>query len=354
LRSVCGPLLICLLAGSVSSDMLGASVMLTGLKAKPELNGARGTVVADRGDSRWAVKLEQSLQTLSISGKNLVMDLPPAGPCLAQSAQKALDNVHDWPEVLEKNAHLPSFAGPAKDCRHGGPPTSDPKVGMFIPAMIGFMQEAMAAHNRAVTSAQANGSNARDAVVQMEINTLFRYWSRPEMAGIVQPDSFKVAFACAVDATLDSEFTAARQFVRTGSFLRDFAKYGGAQMFADYTNASALSEVMARYAESQKCLHETRTDRGLKIYLAKQLLGTCSCIAHDAIDALERTPKAGKCQTCRKELPVSQLKQCSRCGRVEYCGRECQKSDWKTHKILCRQLSRQSPRRSCVGCWRGP
>ena len=175
------------------------------------------------------------------------------------------------------------------------------------------------------------------AVVQAEMNTLFRYWSRPEMASTVRPDSFKVAFACAVDATLDSEFNTARQFVRAGAFLRDFAKHGGAQMFADYTMSSEPNdEVMARYAESQECLHQTRTDRGLKIYLAKQLHGTCTCIAHDAIDALERTPKTGKCQACQKQLPASQLKTCNRCGRVEYCGRECLKSDWKAHKKTCR------------------
>jgi hypothetical protein len=193
--------------------MLGAKVTLTGLKAKPELNGAHGTVVADRGDGRWAVELEHSLQTLSISGKNLVRDLPPVGPSFAQSTQKAVDSIHDWPNMQEKGAHLPSFSGPAKDCRHGGPPPSDPTTAMFIPAMIGFMEEATAAHNRAVTSARENGDNVLSAVVQSEMNVLFRYWSRPEMASVVRPGSFKVAFSCAVDATLDSDFDTARQFV---------------------------------------------------------------------------------------------------------------------------------------------
>ena len=320
--------------------MLGAKVTLTGLKAKPELNGAHGTVVADRGDGRWAVELEHSLQTLSISGKNLVRDLPPVGPSFAQSTQKAVDSIHDWPNMQEKGAHLPSFTGPAKDCRHGGPPPSDPTTAMFIPAMIGFMEEATAAHNRAVTSARENGDNVLSAVVQSEMNVLFRYWSRPEMASVVRPGSFKVAFSCAVDATLDSDFNTARQFVRAGAFLRDFAKHGGAQMFADWTTTSAPSgEIMARYAESQECLHKTRTDRGLKIYLAMQVKDTCTCIAYDAMDALERTPRTGKCQACQQQLPASRLKKCSRCNHVEYCCRECQKSDWKAHKKTCQAVS---------------
>ena len=30
-----------------------------------------------------------------------------------------------------------------------------------------------------------------------------------------------------------------------------------------------------------------------------------------------------------------QLKKCSRCKKVYYCGRECQKLHWKTHKEEC-------------------
>jgi hypothetical protein len=111
-------------------------------------------------------------------------------------------------------------------------------------------------------------------------------------------------------------------------------------MFADWTTTSAPSdEIMARYAESQECLHKTRTDRGLKIYLAMQVKDTCTCIAYDAMDALERTPRTGKCQACQQQLPASRLKKCSRCNHVEYCCRECQKSDWKAHKKTCQAVS---------------
>ncbi|CAG8787468.1 1056_t:CDS:2 [Cetraspora pellucida] len=37
------------------------------------------------------------------------------------------------------------------------------------------------------------------------------------------------------------------------------------------------------------------------------------------------------CQVCRK--PTNKL--CSRCHEVYYCGTEHQKSDWKTHKLVC-------------------
>ena len=30
---------------------------------------------------------------------------------------------------------------------------------------------------------------------------------------------------------------------------------------------------------------------------------------------------------------------CGNCKCVSYCSRECQKADWKTHKLVCNQLS---------------
>jgi hypothetical protein len=325
--------------------MLGARVSLTGLKSKPELNGALGTVVADRGDGRWAVELLEDLQTLSIAARNLVpAHVPPAGASLHDSAEKVVHNVENFEATAQAKAHLPSFAGPAKDCRHGGPPPSHGNTGAVIAAIVGSLEATTAAHNRAVAFSQASGGSAIDAVVKAELDTLYRYWARPEMAALVRSDSYKVAFSCAVDATLDSEFTVARQFVRTGAFLRDWAKHGGAQMLADFTDPSGgarpSDEVMERYAESQNCLHKTRTDRGLKIYLATQLNGACTCLLQYAVDA-QQSPKTGKCQACQKQLPTSQLKKCARCNCVEYCSRECQKVDWAAHKKACRAVSNE-------------
>ncbi|CAE7310654.1 unnamed protein product [Symbiodinium sp. CCMP2592] len=36
------------------------------------------------------------------------------------------------------------------------------------------------------------------------------------------------------------------------------------------------------------------------------------------------------------ELPGT--KQCSRCGVVAYCSAECQRKDWKTHKLVCKKV----------------
>eukprot|EP00123_Amoebidium_parasiticum_P021715 comp72392_c0_seq1/m.48170 comp72392_c0_seq1/g.48170 ORF comp72392_c0_seq1/g.48170 comp72392_c0_seq1/m.48170 type:complete len:330 (-) comp72392_c0_seq1:613-1602(-) len=42
------------------------------------------------------------------------------------------------------------------------------------------------------------------------------------------------------------------------------------------------------------------------------------------------------CAKCSKQEPfLGEYKTCSGCKKVYYCGRECQKADWRTHKASC-------------------
>lgn len=45
----------------------------------------------------------------------------------------------------------------------------------------------------------------------------------------------------------------------------------------------------------------------------------------------------GKCGSCNKDQSQlsKSLKTCAKCKRVQYCSRECQKKDWKSHKRAC-------------------
>ncbi len=48
-----------------------------------------------------------------------------------------------------------------------------------------------------------------------------------------------------------------------------------------------------------------------------------------------------KCWACLKQFEADQtsdLKTCSDCKRAKYCNRDCQKSDWKTHRLLHKEL----------------
>ncbi|KAF7311513.1 hypothetical protein MKEN_01053600 [Mycena kentingensis (nom. inval.)] len=54
------------------------------------------------------------------------------------------------------------------------------------------------------------------------------------------------------------------------------------------------------------------------------------------LERVGRDPDAGRCAVCHgKGKPKMQT--CSGCGKVRYCSKECQKSDWKEHKSRCKQ-----------------
>ncbi|KAI0804899.1 hypothetical protein GGR55DRAFT_690858 [Xylaria sp. FL0064] len=51
-----------------------------------------------------------------------------------------------------------------------------------------------------------------------------------------------------------------------------------------------------------------------------------------------KTPVDGGCASCgkKKQTDGSGLLNCARCMKVKYCSRECQRTDWKAHKSVCK------------------
>jgi hypothetical protein len=50
---------------------------------------------------------------------------------------------------------------------------------------------------------------------------------------------------------------------------------------------------------------------------------------------------AQRCRGCLEEKESKVLGSCASCGVVRYCGRECQKEDWKRHKENCKIWSKE-------------
>jgi hypothetical protein len=46
-----------------------------------------------------------------------------------------------------------------------------------------------------------------------------------------------------------------------------------------------------------------------------------------------------ECKTCDKCGKESTLHKCGGCGTKYYCGKDCQKADWKNHKEACKKKS---------------
>ena len=42
------------------------------------------------------------------------------------------------------------------------------------------------------------------------------------------------------------------------------------------------------------------------------------------------------CTTCSKTATEASLKQCGKCHITQYCSKECQQANWKTHKKACK------------------
>lgn len=43
------------------------------------------------------------------------------------------------------------------------------------------------------------------------------------------------------------------------------------------------------------------------------------------------------CDACKKTLPYTQMKKCSRCRLAVYCSVDCQRNDWSFHKVMCKK-----------------
>ncbi|KAJ4366120.1 hypothetical protein N0V83_007755 [Neocucurbitaria cava] len=49
----------------------------------------------------------------------------------------------------------------------------------------------------------------------------------------------------------------------------------------------------------------------------------------------DETPACANCEKTAAAANLASLKACAKCKTTQYCGRDCQKADWKTHKKIC-------------------
>jgi len=49
-------------------------------------------------------------------------------------------------------------------------------------------------------------------------------------------------------------------------------------------------------------------------------------------EANQKRADRGACEVCEK---VDGSMRCAGCKQVNYCGKECQRKDWKSHKSVC-------------------
>jgi len=70
-----------------------------------------------------------------------------------------------------------------------------------------------------------------------------------------------------------------------------------------------------------KDTYEARTNRGLKMLLAKKI--PCACL-DEASAAAKSEERTRKCDLCKTQGTQEEIKKCSRCKLSQYCSKECQ------------------------------
>jgi len=109
---------------------------------------------------------------------------------------------------------------------------------------MAMCMQATAAAVRQARSARGD-KNAME-VAQTELHALSAWWSQPSAGAELKRDSYKVAFSCAVDAAIDSNFDEARRLISIGGFVREWAERGREPFLADLQDTSGSQEAAGR------------------------------------------------------------------------------------------------------------
>ena len=80
------------------------------------------------------------------------------------------------------------------------------------------------------------------------------------------------------------------------------------------------------------CLQLTQVSPGLKLYdiLMREYLRR----VHGKIVVDLEAKWRATCWSCHVRTDEQELKVCTVCKMAKYCGAECQKKDWKHHKLI--------------------
>ena len=83
----------------------------------------------------------------------------------------------------------------------------------------------------------------------------------------------------------------------------------------------------------QIVLAPTRYDKAKGRAKGTQTAGSGGCLN---VEAMKARVELQRCAVCQAEEPaMDTFKKCRGCKAVVYCGKACQKKDWKTHKKVC-------------------
>lgn len=160
------------------------------------------------------------------------------------------------------------------------------------------------------------------------------FWCHPSHSSHVDDDLCKLCFGSATICLLANGPNAesiARHYAKMGIFLKEMTEKGMDTFFDELSQKGFGPEII-------EASYKINTRAGLVKYVAGMI--PCSCLNELRKEA-RTIPKMTWCWFCGKEDTKEKLFRCTRCKLVEYCSKECQVADWKSHKLNCNTLSKK-------------
>ena len=151
-----------------------------------------------------------------------------------------------------------------------------------------------------------------------------------------------LALAIKLDTAEEAD-KAVREFVLNIAAARKKSKLAGKPLFVlpnwkFKTEEMAVSFSVLAVALLEKTtkerFHTGRLDTGHEGHLMMAL--GCGMTEEKFLAALAGLEEGDECDKCGKK---ADLHKCGGCGMRRYCGKDCQKADWKGHKETCKKSS---------------
>jgi hypothetical protein len=172
------------------------------------------------------------------------------------------------------------------------------------------------------------------------------FWSEPSHTRLIDAEMVRSCFACAAEEVLKGNMKLSERFSFLGNYLATWFKLGKDTFLNELRGVNAESPNIKTMLDLQASMLKMETNRGLIIFLAKQI--PCSCLDEDKNNA-KQAPKTGKCSYCNNEDLKVELKKCSQCKLREYCSKKCQLKDWRGgHKHGCKGLKQAREQKAAL------
>jgi hypothetical protein len=161
-------------------------------------------------------------------------------------------------------------------CRHGIPMLDQDHAAVFR----GYMA-IMDKHHL-----DLNGTElSRQVTTEATDDIMEQYWSEPYHARHIDAEMVRCSYGCAAAEALGGNMALSRRISFLGSYLATWFKLGKDTFIKEFNCVDAERELYSIDAESpnsqtivdcQASMKKIRTDRGLVLFLAKQI--PCSCL----------------------------------------------------------------------------